>query len=129
MAKPDVTAETESGTAKAIAVTGQTTVEFDGNVTATAAASESAGTAYSIYTDAGTLSLQGANNTLNGDVSIKNASTLSLGNGSHVSQTALNGNLTADSGTTIELQNAVLMLQPAKRLMSPRLQDLTQVSF
>lgn len=110
----DVTAETESGTAKAIAVTGQTTVEFDGIVTATAAASESAGTAYSIYTDAGTLSLQGANNTLNGDVSIKNASTLSLGNGSHVSQTALNGNLTADSGTTIELQNAVIDVAAGK---------------
>lgn len=110
----DVTAETESGSAKAIAVTGQTTVEFDGNVTATAAASESAGTAYSIYTDAGTLSLQGANNTLNGDVSIKNASTLSLGNGSNVSQTALNGNLTADSGTTIELQNAVIDVAAGK---------------
>lgn len=110
----DVTAETESGSAMAIGVTGETTVEFDGNVTATAVATESSGTAYSIYTDAGTLNLQGANNTLNGDVAINNASTLSLGNGTTASQTTLNGNLTAEAGTTVELQKAVIDVAAGK---------------
>ncbi len=110
----DVTAETESGSAMAIGVTGETTVEFDGNVTATAVATESSGTAYSIYTDAGTLNLQGANNTLNGDVAVNNASTLSLGNGTTASKTTLNGNLTAEAGTTIELQKAVIDVAAGK---------------
>ena len=102
-----LTAMTESGEAVGVSVSGPTEVEFDGNLTASASASDENGKAFSVKISQGTLSLNGAQNNLIGDVDISNASTLALGNSS---KTKIDGNITSANDTVLSLENAELEL-------------------
>ena len=88
----NLTATTESGEAIGVNVSGPTKVEFDGNLTASASVSGEGGTAYSVKADKGTLTLNGAQNNLIGDVGISNSGTIALGD---ASKTTVDGNITA----------------------------------
>lgn len=103
----NLSATTESGEAIGVNVSGPTVVEFDGNVTASASASGEGGTAYSVKADEGTLTLNGAQNNLIGDVNISNSGTIALGN---ASKTTVDGNITADASSTLSLGNGELEL-------------------
>lgn len=103
----NLSATTESGEAIGVNVSGPTKVEFDGNLTASASASGEGGTAYSVKADKGTLTLNGAQNNLIGDVDISNSGTIALGD---ASKTTVDGNITADAGSTLSLGNGELEL-------------------
>lgn len=103
----NLSATTESGEAIGVNVSGPTKVEFDGNVTASASVSGKGGTAYSVKADEGTLTLNGAQNNLIGDVGISNSGTIALGD---ASKTTVDGNITADAGSTLSLGNGELEL-------------------
>lgn len=103
----NLTATTESGEAIGVNVSGPTKVEFDGNLTASASVSGEGGTAYSVKADKGTLTLNGAQNNLIGDVGISNSGTIALGD---ASKTTVDGNITADAGSTLSLGNGELEL-------------------
>ena len=107
-------ATTETGTAYGVNLDGATTIDVTGNLTATATASGEGGQAWSVHTDAGTLNLAGRTNTLNGDARVVNAGTLNLGSSSGNSQTNMNGNMSADSTSSIGLTNATLNLAAGK---------------
>lgn len=106
----DLDVTTETGSAVGIGVYGNTTVEMNGNVNATATATEDGGTAYSLYTDAGTMTLAGAANRLTGDVAVTNEGTLQLGSADHASETMLTGDLTADAKSTVKATNQTIRL-------------------
>lgn len=103
----NLSATTESGEAIGVNVSGPTKVEFDGNLTASASASDEGGTAYSVKADKGTLTLNGAQNNLIGDVNISNSGTIALGD---ASKTTVDGNITADASSTLSLGNGELEL-------------------
>lgn len=103
----NLSATTESDEAIGVNVSGPTKVEFDGNLTASASASGEGGTAYSVKADKGTLTLNGAQNNLIGDVDISNSGTIALGD---ASKTTVDGNITADAGSTLSLGNGELEL-------------------
>lgn len=103
----NLSATTESGEAIGVNVSGPTKVEFDGNVTASASVSGKGGTAYSVKADEGTLTLNGAQNNLIGDVNISNSGTIALGN---ASKTTVDGNIIADASSTLSLGNGELEL-------------------
>lgn len=103
----NLSATTESGEAIGVNVSGPTKVEFDGNLTASASVSGEGGTAYSVKADKGTLTLNGAQNNLIGDVGISNSGTIALGD---ASKTTVDGNITADAGSTLSLGNGELEL-------------------
>lgn len=103
----NLSATTESGEAIGVNVSGPTKVEFDGNLTASASVSGKGGTAYSVKADEGTLTLNGAQNNLIGDVNISNSGTIALGN---ASKTTVDGNITADANSTLSLGNGELEL-------------------
>ena len=68
----DLLATTKDGSAFAVNVTGDTTVNLEGNLLAKVVASGD-GTAYSLMTDKGTLVVSGQNVALSGDVAVQNA--------------------------------------------------------
>lgn len=103
----NLSATTESDEAIGVNVSGPTKVEFNGNLTASASASGEGGTAYSVKADKGTLTLNGAQNNLIGDVDISNSGTIALGD---ASKTTVDGNITADAGSTLSLGNGELEL-------------------
>lgn len=103
----NLSATTESGKAFGVNVSGSTKVEFDGNLTASASASDEGGTAYSVKADKGTLTLNGAQNNLIGDVDISNSGKIALGD---ASKTTVDGNITADASSTLSLGNGELEL-------------------
>lgn len=103
----NLSATTESGEAIGVNVSGPTKVEFAGNLTASASASDEGGTAYSVKADKGTLTLNGAQNNLIGDVDISNSGTIALGD---ASKTTVDGNITADASSTLSLGNGELEL-------------------
>lgn len=103
----NLSASTESGKAFGVNVSGSTKVEFDGNLTASASASDEGGTAYSVKADKGTLTLNGAQNNLIGDVDISNSGKIALGD---ASKTTVDGNITADASSTLSLGNGELEL-------------------
>lgn len=103
----NLSATTESGEAIGVNISGPTEVEFDGNVTASASVSGEGGTAYSVKADKGTLTLNGAQNNLIGDVDISNSGTIALGD---ASKTTVDGNITADASSTLSLGNGELEL-------------------
>lgn len=103
----NLSATTESGEAIGVNVSGPTKVEFDGNVTASASVSGKGGTAYSVKADEGTLTLNGAQNNLIGDVNISNSGTIALGN---ASKTTVDGNIIADASSKLSLGNGELEL-------------------
>ena len=100
----DLLATTKDGSAFAVNVTGDTTVNLEGNLLAKAVASGD-GTAYSLMTDKGTLVVSGQNVALSGDVAVQNAGSLSFGSdaGSAVN---LTGNVSVDQQSSIMLQKA-----------------------
>lgn len=106
----DLDVTTETGSAVGIGVYGNTTVEMNGNVNATATATKDGGTAYSLYADEGTMTLAGPANHLTGDVVVNNAGTLELGSTAHASETTLTGNLTADASSTVKATNQTIRL-------------------
>lgn len=103
----NLSATTESGEAIGVNVSGPTEVEFDGNLTASASASGEGGTVYSVKADKGTLTLNGAQNNLIGDVDISNSGKIALGD---ASKTTVDGNITADASSTLSLGNGELEL-------------------
>lgn len=103
----NLSATTESGEAIGVNISGPTEVEFDSNVTASASVSGEGGTAYSVKADKGTLTLNGAQNNLIGDVDISNSGTIALGD---ASKTTVDGNITADASSTLSLGNGELEL-------------------
>lgn len=103
----NLSATTESGEAIGVNISGPTEVEFDGNVTASASVSGEGGTAYSVKADKGTLTLNGAQNNLIGDVDISNSGTIALGD---ASKTTVDGNITANASSTLSLGNGELEL-------------------
>ena len=103
----NLSATTESGEAIGVNVSGPTKVEFNGNLTASASASGEGGTSYSVKADEGTLTLNGAQNNLIGDVDISNFGTIALGD---ASKTTVDGNITADADSTLSLGNGELEL-------------------
>ena len=104
----DLLATTKDGSAFAVNVTGDTTVNLEGNLLAKAIASGD-GTAYSLMTDKGTLVVSGQNVALSGDVAVQNAGSLTFGSdaGSAVN---LTGNVSVDQQSSIMLQKASVEL-------------------
>lgn len=89
-------------------MTGDTTVNLEGNLVAKAAASGD-GTAYSIMTDKGTLAVSGKTVALSGDVAVKNAGSLMFGSdeGSSVN---VAGMVSVDQQSSLTLKKAAVEL-------------------
>ena len=103
-------ASTETGEAYGVNLDGDTTVELKGNVSASASATGEGGKAYSLHVKEGELSMQGAANSLRGDVAVTANGSLAFGTETTASNTTLDGSLEAESGTTVKLTNATLEL-------------------
>ena len=104
----DLLATTKDGSAFAVNVTGDTTVNLEGNLVAKAEASGD-GTAYSIMTDKGTLAVSGKTVALSGDVAVQNAGSLTFGSdeGSSVNVT---GKVSVDQQSSLTLNKASVEL-------------------
>lgn len=104
------------GSAYGIYASGQTTTEVTGNLSVTAAGVDDAST-YSLCADAGLLKVTGSNNTLTGNVAVKNGATFTLGNDSG-STTTLNGSFESDATSSVTLNNANLELAAGETFTS-----------
>ncbi|MBS5492988.1 MAG: autotransporter outer membrane beta-barrel domain-containing protein, partial [Sutterella wadsworthensis] len=99
----------ESGKAIGVYLDAETTIQFDGDLHATA--SSTTGESYSMYNKNGILNVQGTNNTLNGDVAVVEGGVIKFASEKAVeTSTLINGNVTSDSSSKIVLNKASLEL-------------------
>lgn len=114
--KTTLSATTESGKAYGISVTGNTTVAINGDLTATATATNG-GEAYSVYLNEGSLAIAGAKTVLDGNVLVENKGKVVFGAPTKLraqnltSSVLLKGEMTAKEGTTVIFNQSEVELE------------------
>lgn len=109
-----LTVASESGNAYGVYNDAETTIQFDGDLHASA--SSTSGESYALYNKNGILNIQGANNTLNGNVSAVEGGVITFGKAvatfaatdSVETNTVINGNVASDGASKIIFNNAAV---------------------
>ena len=103
----DISVTTETGTAQGIVVTGKTDTEMNGNVSVLATATT--GTAQAIYINKeGGLNLNGAQNSITGNVLAQESGTLRFGQNT---ETVINGSIAVDVTSKVDLNGTVELVE------------------
>lgn len=111
----NISVSTEEGEAYGIYMDGETTVNVNNNMSVVATAGEN-GTAYSLSVKEGSLSLNGASNSLTGDVKLTGGSEVKFANGT----TTIDGNVTSEGSSSIDVKNATIDLAEGNTLKAEK---------
>ncbi|CDE78508.1 putative uncharacterized protein [Sutterella sp. CAG:521] len=111
----NISVSTEEGEAYGIYMDGETKVDVKNNMNVVATAGENR-TAYSLSVNEGSLSLNGASNSLTGDVKLTGGSEVKFANGT----TTIDGNVTSEDSSSIDVNNATIDLAEGNTLQAEK---------
>lgn len=111
----NISVSTEKGEAYGIYMDGETTVNVNNNMSVVATAGEN-GKAYSLSVNGGSLNLNGASNSLTGDVKLTGDSKVTFANGT----TTIDGNVTSEDSSSIDVKDATIDLAEGNTLQAKK---------
>ena len=136
----NISVSTEKGEAYGIYMDGETTVDVNNNMNVVATAGEN-GTAYSLSVNGGSLGLNGASNSLTGDVKLTGGSEVRFANGTTTidgdvkltggsevkfadGTTTIDGNVTSEGSSSIDVKNATIDLAEGNTLQAEKFNSM-----